>query len=109
MWALGVTLHLLAFGYYPNGDFVPRPLLKDDFKAPPGSDPKIAIVLENALKVDTDERWSAAQLIDYLDFAAVNSSGQVKSHSIDPKQLSFFESKHRYNQFGGIGTFDKLK
>jgi len=80
-WALGVTLHLAAFGRFPNGTGNPEPILEADFKAPEGTDPHVATLLEGLLTVDVSDRWTAkeahAYLADVREVAAESDAPQL--------------------------------
>jgi len=66
MWSLGVALHLATYGHFPNGTAEALPILGANFKAPEGTDAVVAALLENLLKINAAERWSAQQVMDFL-------------------------------------------
>ena len=105
-WALGVTLHMAAFGCFPNMTDRGLPILMTDYVAPEGTNPNLATILQSLMKVcascavravtmhpmrlarpcpmqyhipvhltkilpeqvDFRERWTAQQLLNYLDY-----------------------------------------
>lgn len=87
-WALGVTLHLAAFGRFPNGTGSPEPILNADYKAPQGTDPRVATVLEGLLTVDPGDRWTAAEANAYLAELQEPSSDSEYSWSDVPRLLN---------------------
>lgn len=86
MWSLGVVVHLAAFGVYPNGTTDPRPLLTEDYSAPVGFDPHLGTLLQNMLKADPEERWSAVQARKHIDYW-----GYINSASTYETTLTFAE------------------
>jgi len=67
MWALGVTMHLAAFGCYPNGTIEALPTLLKDYEAPSYTNEKLAALLEGLMKVCPTERWTAVDVKKHLD------------------------------------------
>jgi len=86
-WALGTTLHLSAFGCFPNGTGDPLPILAEDFKSSPGTDPDLATLLENLLTVDPAMRWDADQTHTFL--AAIHEPAEEASEDSDYSWGSF--------------------
>jgi serine/threonine protein kinase len=66
MYSLGVTLHLTAFGTFPNGTIEAAPVLMSDFVAPVGTRSVLAVLLEGLLKADAAQRWTAAKMSSFL-------------------------------------------
>lgn len=64
MWALGVTLHLAAFGCFPNGTIEPLPICQTDYRAPEGVDPVLGVVLECLMKVSPTDRMTAGEVVN---------------------------------------------
>lgn len=64
MWALGVTLHLSAFGCFPNGTIEPLPICQADYRAPEGTDPVLGLVLECLMKVSPTDRMTAEEVVN---------------------------------------------
>ena len=83
MWAVGITLHLAAFGCFPNGTCEPD--LSGDFKAPPGTDKTVATLLENLLKHDPAQRWSPSRVQTHIELTS--ALARQKEAPFSPSRL----------------------
>jgi len=69
MWAMGITLHLAAFGAFPN--CTTEPDMLEDFVAPAGTSATVASLLENLLKLSPGERWSPSRVRMHIELHSV--------------------------------------
>ena len=71
-----------------DGTRIPEPILNADYKAPQGTDPRVATVLEGLLTVDPGDRWTAAEANAYLAELQEPSSDSEYSWSDVPRLLN---------------------
>jgi len=83
VWALGVTLHLAAFRQYPNGTSQSMPLLQGDYIAPEGTDAALAHILEHMLKACPTERWTVAEVSEFLEQRALSYAAHTRASSLE--------------------------
>lgn len=79
MWALGVTLHLATFGYYPNGTSEPFPILDSDYRPPKSMNQDLATVLSGLLTVDPAKRWTAQRMLSFIGGGLASAPSPLKS------------------------------